>query len=53
MSDNSTKRILIIDDAALIRTYYRSALEAHGFAVGEALNGLEGLEKLLLNPSIW
>jgi len=48
--DNSTKRILIIDDAALVRAYYRAALEAHGFAVGEALNGLEGLEKLLLEP---
>ena len=50
MSDNSTKRVLIIDDAALVRAYYRAALEAHGFAVGEALNGLEGLEKLLLEP---
>ena len=48
MTDNSTKRILIIDDAALVRTYYRAALEARGFEVEEALNGLEGLEKLLL-----
>lgn len=50
MPDNSAKRVLIIDDAALIRTYYRAALEAHGFVVEEALNGLEGLEKLLLEP---
>ena len=50
MSDNSKKRVLVIDDAALVRTYYRSALEAHGFVVEEALNGLEGLEKVLLQP---
>jgi len=43
VSDNSKKRVLVIDDAALVRTYYRSALEAHGFVVEEALNGLEGL----------
>jgi two-component system chemotaxis response regulator CheY len=51
VSESSTKRILVIDDAALVRTYYRTALEAHGFVVEEALNGLEGLEKVLLQPS--
>ncbi len=50
MSDISRKRVLVIDDAALIRSYYRAALEAHDFVVDEALNGLEGLEKLLLQP---
>ena len=50
MSDNSKKRVLVVDNAALVRTYYRSALEAHGFVVEEALNGLEGLEKVLLQP---
>ena len=50
MTDNAARRVLIVDDAALVRTYYRSALEPHGFAVEEALNGLEGLEKLLLQP---
>ena len=50
MSDNSKKRVLVVDDAALVRTYYRSALEARGFVVEEALNGLEGLEKVLLQP---
>jgi two-component system chemotaxis response regulator CheY len=50
VSDNSKKRVLVVDDAALVRTYYRSALEAHGFVVEEALNGLEGLEKVLLQP---
>jgi two-component system, chemotaxis family, chemotaxis protein CheY len=47
VTDTVKKRILIIDDAALVRTYYRAALEAGDFEVEEALNGLEGLEKLL------
>ena len=50
MTDAAKKRVLIIDDAALVRAYYRAALEAEGFVVEEALNGLEGLEKLLLQP---
>jgi len=50
VSDFSKKRILIVDDAALVRKYYRTALEARGFFVEEALNGLEALEKLLLQP---
>ena len=48
MTDVGKKRILIVDDAALVRTYYRSAIEECGFEVEEALNGLEGLEKILL-----
>lgn len=41
------KRILIIDDAGLVRRFYREALQRAGFEIDEALNGLEGLEKLL------
>lgn len=41
------KTILIVDDASLVRIYYRSALENAGFRVEEALNGLEAFEKLL------
>jgi two-component system chemotaxis response regulator CheY len=48
VTDTAKKRILVVDDAALVRTYYRAALEARGFVVEEALNGLEGLEKILL-----
>jgi two-component system chemotaxis response regulator CheY len=40
------KTVLVIDDASLVRLYYRSTLEAAGFRVQEALNGLEALEKL-------
>jgi two-component system chemotaxis response regulator CheY len=38
---------LVVDDAGLVRRYYRSALETAGFEVAEALNGLEALELLL------
>lgn len=50
MTDHDGKRILIVDDAALVRAYYRAALEPAGFIVEEALNGLEALERLLLQP---
>lgn len=43
-------RVLVVDDASLVRLYYRSALEAAGFQVEEALNGLEALEKLAQMP---
>ena len=43
-------RILVVDDAGLIRRYYRTALESAGFTVSEALNGVEALEKLLTEP---
>jgi two-component system chemotaxis response regulator CheY len=40
-------RILVVDDAGLIRLYYRDALQAAGYGVEEALNGLEAMEKVL------
>jgi two-component system chemotaxis response regulator CheY len=45
----NTKHVLIIDDAALVRAYYRQTLEQAGYRVDEALNGLEALEKILLH----
>jgi two-component system chemotaxis response regulator CheY len=45
------KRILIVDDANLVRLYYRGALEPRGYAIEEALNGVEALEKLLVAPA--
>jgi two-component system chemotaxis response regulator CheY len=51
MADPKTsKTILIIDDASLVRLYYRSALQAAGFRVEDALNGIEAIEKLLEMP---
>ena len=41
---------LIIDDSATTRFYYRETLEAAGFGVEEAINGLDGLEKVMTWP---
>src|SRR3954468_5652048 len=40
-------RVLVVDDASLIRLYYRQTLKAAGFQVLEAINGIEALEKVL------
>jgi len=48
---DAQKIVLVVDDASLVRLYYRSALEPAGFRVEEALNGLEALEKLLSIPA--
>ncbi len=50
VADGTGKRVLVVDDASLVRLYYRDALEQAGYAVDEALNGLEALEKLLVRP---
>jgi two-component system, chemotaxis family, chemotaxis protein CheY len=47
MADDTTKRVLVIDDASLVRRYYRAGLEGAGFQVAEAMNGLEALEQVL------
>lgn len=47
---SSPRRILIVDDAGLVRRFHRDALEKAGFAVVEALNGVEALEKILAEP---
>jgi two-component system chemotaxis response regulator CheY len=46
--DKTSLRIMVIDDASLVRLYYRDILERAGMVVDEALNGLEALEKLLV-----
>jgi two-component system chemotaxis response regulator CheY len=40
-------RILVVDDSSLVRLYYRNALEAAGFSVEQAINGIEAMEKVL------
>lgn len=47
---SNSKTILVVDDASLVRLFYRSTLEQAGFTVEEALNGLEAIEKLLTLP---
>ena len=39
------KRILIVDDAVTVRMYHRQLMEALGFEVEEAENGIEAIEK--------
>ena len=51
MAEGVRKRVLVVDDAGLVRMYYRDILERAGFEVDEALNGLEALEKLLARPA--
>lgn len=51
MVETAAKRILVVDDASLVRRYYRDALERAGFHVDEALNGVEALEKILAEPA--
>jgi two-component system chemotaxis response regulator CheY len=51
VAESTRKRVLVIDDASLVRLYYRDALERAGYQVDEALNGLEALEKVLVEPA--
>jgi two-component system chemotaxis response regulator CheY len=51
IGDRSIGRVLIVDDANLVRMFYGEALRAAGYDVDEALNGLEALEKLLIAPA--
>ena len=44
------KRILVVDDAATVRLYHRQILERAGWAVDEAVNGVEAIEKALVEP---
>lgn len=42
-----TVRVLVVDDATTVRMFHRAILQAAGFAVEEAMNGVEGLERAL------
>lgn len=48
MAEAAGKRLLIVDDANLVRRFYRDALDRAGFEIEEALNGVEALEKVAL-----
>ena len=45
-----TPKVMIVDDASLVRLFYGEALRGAGYVIEEALNGLEALEKLLTAP---
>lgn len=40
------KKILVIDDSSLFRTFMKTQLEEYGFEVLEGINGLDGLTKM-------
>ena len=40
------KKILVIDDSSLFRTFMKTQLEEYGFEVIEGINGLDGLTKM-------
>ena len=42
------KRILVVEDGSTMRLFYRDVLEKAGFHVEEAANGVEGLERAML-----
>jgi two-component system chemotaxis response regulator CheY len=49
MINDEIKKILVVDDAVTVRLYHRKIIEAMGFFVDEAENGLEAIEKGLTN----
>lgn len=44
------RSVLVVDDDSMIRDFLRLALEHAGFAVDEATDGLDALEKIRQNP---
>lgn len=40
-------RILVVEDGATMRMFYRDVLEAAGYEVEEAVNGIEGVERAM------
>jgi len=49
-ADRFAAQILVVDDATVVRLYYRQILEQQGYRVEEAINGIEGLEKAVQTP---
>jgi two-component system chemotaxis response regulator CheY len=50
IAETAAPRILVVDDATVLRLYYRQILEQAGYRVEEAINGIEGLERAMLTP---
>jgi len=44
------KRLLVVDDSSTIRLYCRQIFEGSGYALSEAINGIDALEQLLEQP---
>jgi CheY-like chemotaxis protein len=50
MTDETPKRVLVVDDEPDVRGYLRSALEDAGFVVEAASDSLEALDLIRRNP---
>jgi two-component system, chemotaxis family, chemotaxis protein CheY len=46
------KRVLVIDDSSAVRQQIRNTLVGAGYDILEAIDGLDGLEKLRATPDI-
>ncbi len=46
------KKVLVIDDSALIHQMYKMVLMRYGCKIVDAMNGQDGLDKLTKNPDI-
>ena len=46
------KRVLVIDDSSAVRQQIRNTLVGAGYEILEAIDGLDGLEKLRTTPDI-
>ena len=46
------KRVLVIDDSSAVRQQIRNTLVGAGYEILEAIDGLDGLEKLKTTPDI-
>jgi len=44
-----TRRILIVDDSATVRSFYKRALQSGAYEIDEAQNGIEGIELALMH----
>ena len=49
-AEDRSPQVLVVDDATVVRLYYRQILEREGYRVDEAINGIEGLEKAMQTP---
>jgi len=50
MSDNTAKKILVVDDDDLLRDFYVKVIKGEGFEPVSACNGDEAIDRLKENP---
>lgn len=52
MSEDKTKKILVVDDDDLLRDFYIKVIKSEGFIPISSSNGDEAIEQLKLNPDV-